>query len=451
MALRAALTVFQTPETIEETATWRWWAGTVALAAGGTTAAVPAALWLMRGPRSYTRATIVELHLPGNAAVVEAVVAGLCRAGARAAGPGEFTARAFLNGRLDLAQAEAVMAVISAGGERELAAAQRLLEGRLSDEVRELVGRLRRLAARVELAIDFSEERLPIVSAAEVAAEAGAVRDAVVGLSRRAGQTARGDGEVRVALVGRPNVGKSSLFNLLAGAERALVTPVAGTTRDELRETFVLNGSRVVLSDTAGLDEAVADLRRSDEIYGAARRRTLAALGRADLVLVVAEAGNVIAEESVRSDLGRLLATLAAPAIMVINKCDLAAPDGSGGAATQARAAAGIIAGRGRVVTTSARTGEGLEELRAAMSEALGQGEVDRSAEAPAVAARHRECLELTSEALGRVAELAAGEFDEELAALELREALEALGGITGESSREEVLREIFAGFCIGK
>lgn len=102
-------------------------------------------------------------------------------------------------------------------------------------------------------------------------------------------------------------------------------------------------------------------------------------------------------------------------------------------------------------MTTSARTGEGLEELRAAMSEALGQGEVDRSAEAPAVAARHRECLELTSEALGRVAELAAGEFDEELAALELREALEALGGITGESSREEVLREIFAGFCIGK
>lgn len=443
-ALAAARSIFQTPETIEDTATWRWWAGTIPLAAGGTTAAVPAALWLMRGPHSYTRETIVELHLPGNAAVVEEVVARLCRAGARAAGPGEFTARAFLNGRLDLAQAEAVMAIISAGGGRELAAAQRLLEGRLSNEVRELAGRLRHLAARVELAIDFSEENLPITSAAEVAAEAGAVRDEVVRLSRRAGQAARGDGEVRVALVGRPNVGKSSLFNRLAGAQRALVTPVAGTTRDELRETFLLGGARVVLSDTAGLDEAVADLRRADEIYGSARRKTLAALARADLVLVVAEAGSLIAEETTRSDLGRLLATLAAPAILVLNKCDLAAPD-------EALAAGKKIAGGVRVVATSALTGLGLDELRSAMAEALQLGEVNRSAEGPAVAARHREGLELASEALGRVAELAAGEFDEELAALELREALEALGGITGETSREEVLAEIFAGFCIGK
>jgi len=500
-ALEVALTRFQCDAGRPPGATYRWYDGAVTLAdAGAAGPRLPATLLLMRGPRSYTRDDVAELHVAGCPAVVDDLMTALCRAGARPAAPGEFTARAFLSGRLDLAQAEAVMAIVAASGRRSLAAAERLLEGRLSGEVAGRVDRLRRLLARVELAIDFSDQDVPLVGAEAVRREAAALRDDVVGLARRSRDLAHLDGDLRVALVGRPNVGKSSLFNRLAGADRAIVTDVAGTTRDELREAFQLAGARFVLSDTAGLADAVADLdaagaqrpagtaepagglQRGDP-DGAAQRRTLSALARAEVVLVVVEAGRMIRDAAARRDVGRLLATLAAPAILVVSKCDLAVPAGDGNDAgapgdtgRRARAALRPVARGVPVVTTSAATGHGVDALREALVRALRLGDADRSADAPAVSARHRRCLERAAEALERAVELcgrsgggesvggesAGGEsvedappggtaLSEDLLAMELREALDALGGITGASSPQDVLGEIFAGFCIGK
>jgi len=471
-ALDMALRRFR-PDDAAETAagaTYRAYRGAVTPSRGGRAARVPVDLFLMRAPRSYTREDVVELHVPGSPPVVDELVADLCREGARPAGAGEFTARAFASGRLDLAQAEAVMAVVAASTERSLAAAQRLLEGRLSDEVNGLVDRLRDLLARVELAIDFSQEDVPLVTPAEAGRVAADLRDEVVHLSRGAREVTHLDGDLRVAMVGRPNVGKSSLFNRLAGADRAIVTDVPGTTRDELREAFTMAGSRFVLSDTAGLDDAVADLaadRRPEEadvLARAARARTLSALARAEVVLVVVEAGRMIADAAARDDVRRLLATLAAPVILVANKCDLPAGDTPGRTADRVRSVLRDVAPEGRVVTTSALTRQGLDRLRAAMADALRLGDVDRSSEGPAVSARHRRCFEWAAEALERAVELcdtagsgAPGDiappagFSEDLLALDLREALDALCGITGRGSPRDVLDEIFARFCIGK
>jgi len=503
-ALPLARRVMNLEESIPSAATYRACEGTIALGDAIGARDLSATLFLMRAPRSYTREDVVELHIPGNPAVVGEVLSRLCRAGARPARPGEFTARAFAAGRIDLVQAEAVMAVISAGGARSLAAAQRLLEGRLSGEIGSLAARLRELLGRVELAIDFSQEDVPLVAPAEAGAAARQLRDDIVRLARQSRDAAQLDGDLRLALVGRPNVGKSSLFNALAGAERAIVTAVPGTTRDELREHFILAGTRFVLSDTAGLDDAVAEPgagRRTPvspaggeaRLRSAARERTLAALMRADLVLVVVEAGEVVGEaagwsaelaapsaveeQPQRAGLRRLLATLTVPAILVVSKCDLlaAAPaaEAAGGASRPvvelARRALGDVAAGVPLVATSARTGQGLDDLRATIVETLRLGGVDRGAEGQVVAARHRRCLESAAEALERAVELCAraslaarGEgiplrpdtapsFSEELLALELREALDALGQITGATSPQEVLNEIFSRFCIGK
>ncbi|MBN2583190.1 MAG: tRNA modification GTPase [Planctomycetes bacterium] len=459
-AFQCAASVFKADHPIPDDDTYCSRRGFVAVECGSLRADVPATLLVMRGPRSYTRDDVLELHLPGNPALVAETVALVCRAGARPAAPGEFTARAFTAGRLDLAQAEAVMAVINAGGLRALSAAQRLLTGELSSQVESLVDRLRRLLARTELAIDFSDQDVPILSADEAAAEAARLRDDVVGLARRSREVTHLDGDLRVALVGRPNVGKSSLFNRLAGAERAIVTDVAGTTRDELRQTFAIDGATFVLSDTAGLADAVADLAPTDDdqrrLHAAAHRRTVDVLARAELVLVVVDAARLVSDPSSRNDVDRLLATLAAPVILVLNKCDLLPGGCDGSQADRAAELAADLAHGAPVVAVSALTGHGLETLRAAVVRTLRLGDVDRASDGPAVVARHRQCMEASAEALERAVLVCsqsdeAGGIGEELLALELREAIDALGRITGRSSPEDVLADIFAGFCIGK
>jgi tRNA modification GTPase len=483
-AVEIALAALTPDPPLQPTDTYRATSGCIRIECRGRAAMVPADLFVMRAPRSYTRDDVAELHVPGSPPVVQELMAILCRAGARAAGPGEFTRRAFLAGRLDLAQAEAVMAVISAGGQRSLSAAQRLLQGRLSDDVGTLVDRLRQLLARVELAIDFSQDDVPLVSPAEVADAVAGLRDDIVHLSRRSRDVTHLEGDLRVALVGRPNVGKSSLFNCLAGAERAIVTDTPGTTRDELRESFSLAGSRFVLSDTAGLDDAVADLELPGDASAdpdrAAQRRTLAALAEAELVLVVVEARRMRDDADVRSDVTRLLETVAAPAILVVNKCDLLPETDAAAARARsplegchglakpghddlAKTCHGLtasdhgtllsdVSGDSRVVMTSALTGQGIDALREAIVETLHLGQLDRSADAPAVAARHRQCMERAAESLERAVGLCGGAtLSEELVALELREALDAVSSITGAGTPQDVLSEIFAGFCIGK
>ncbi len=393
---------------------------------------IPATVYLMRGPTSYTRQDVVEFHVGGWPAVVPLVVEALVGAGARPAEPGEFTFRALLNGRLDLAQAEAVMAVVDAGSRAALRAAGDLLAGDLSRHVSALADRVREALALVEVDLDFSDQDVPPVPPAAIAGHLAAVRADLADLGRRSRAMETFGGEVRLVIAGWPNVGKSSLFNRLLARERAIVTDVPGTTRDALHGILHLGGLAVRLSDVAGLDEAC------DELAGKVRAKVLEAVGRADLVVLALDA---TAESYDRTD--ELLSLVAAPPVVAVTKCDLASPD-------RARA---WVAARGlaaEVVPTSAVTGQGIGALGEALVRAVTGGEVDRQAAGPVVTARHRAALERAAVALARAHRLARrSEPAGELVAMELGEARDALATIIG--ARGDVLDEIFARFCIGK
>lgn len=397
-----------------------------AVAAGGVTLdEVVAAVF--RAPRSYTREDVVELSCHGGAIPAARILEALHAAGARRAGPGEFTFRAFLNGRLDLAQAEAVADLIAA----ETRAAQTLalsqLAGALSFRLERVAARLRRGLAEVEARVDFAEDVGGVeVPARVVESLRGAVRRLDVLLAGAAWARAVREG-VRVPIVGRPNAGKSSLFNALLGEERAIVTPEPGTTRDRVSEAIELAGVRVTLSDTAGLRDAGEPV----EALGIARTRE--ALRGAALVLWVVDgaAPPDPAERAIAADLpGRV--------VVALNKSDL------GCAATPA--ALGARA-EWRAVAVSARTGAGVPELRDAMVAALGGG--GGAVAAAAANPRHVEALERARAALSRA--IAAGGGPGELVALELRLALGAIGEVTGRGVGEDLLDRIFARFCVGK
>jgi len=399
----------------------------------GTLLSAPAVAYLMRGPKSYTREDVVEFHVGAWPALEGLMVEGLLRAGARAAGPGEFTCRALLAGRLDLAQAEAVMAVVGASSEASLRAAGDLLRGHLSREIAMLLERIRDVLVWVEADLDFSDQEIETAPAGEVGRRLGLLREALADLGRRSRGLETFAGEVRLVIAGWPNVGKSSLFNRLLLEDRAIVAPQAGTTRDELRAALHLEGMTVVLSDTAGLDEA------RDELAGKARAKALEALERADLVLLALDATSPDYERT-----RDLVALLAAPMVVAVTKCDLESP---------ARARAWLKArGLGaETIATSAVTGEGLGALRAALVRAVKGGAVDREASGPVVTARHRSAMEEAAGALGRAERLAREGGEGELVALELREAQAALGGILGRETDAGVLERIFARFCVGK
>ncbi|HUS44953.1 MAG TPA: tRNA modification GTPase [Phycisphaerae bacterium] len=400
----------------------------------GAGLSVPALAYLMREPKSYTREDVVEFHVGAWPALLGTLLESLVRAGARVAEPGEFTCRALLSGRLDLAQAEAVMAVVGASNEAALRAAGDLLRGHLSSEVDLLADRVRDLLVLVEVDLDFSDQDIEIAPPETIAVGLAEVRSALADLGRRSRGLETFGGEVRLVLAGWPNVGKSSLFNRLLEADRAIVNPHAGTTRDELRAALHLNGLTLVLSDTAGLNEA------RDELAGKVRAKALEAIGRADLVLLCLDA---TASDYERT--GDLLALVTAPMVVAVTKCDLALPDG----ARAYLAARGVMA---EAIATSAVTGEGFGALRAALVRAVTGGSVDREAAGPVVTARHRMALEHAAMALARAERLARqGEGTGELVALELREALDALGGILGCGADDGVLQRIFSRFCIGK
>jgi tRNA modification GTPase len=402
----------------------------------------------MRAPKSYTREDVVEFHIGAWPAVVPMLLEGLMAAGARAADPGEFTFRAFVGGRLDLAQAEAVMAVIDASNEAALRAAEGLLAGRLSQECSRLAEAIRDVLVWVEVDLDFSDQDLESVPASEIAARLSEIRSALADLGRRSRGLETFGGEVRLVLAGWPNVGKSSLFNRLLEADRAIVSPEAGTTRDELRAALHVGGLTFSLSDVAGLREARDEpAYRTGGLEGKVRAKAIEALGRADLVLLVLDA---TADAYDRLD--DLLALVAAPMVVAVTKCDL--PTGQAGLASADRARAYLAKHqvRAEVVATSAVTGEGLDDLRTALVRAVEGGTVDREAAGPVVTARHRAALAQAAVALARAGRLirrdvAAGE----LAAVELRESLEALETVAGRGADRDVLDEIFSRFCIGK
>ena len=366
-------------------------------------------------PHSYTGEAVLELHGHGGPIVMQALLAACIDAGARLAEPGEFTRRAFLEGKLDLAQAEAVADLIDAASREAARSALRSLSGEFSAAIGALQAKLVELRALTEAMLDFPEEEVDALHREDAAVRLADVHQALEQVLAKSRQGSLLRTGIHVVLAGRPNVGKSSLLNRLAGEERAIVTPVAGTTRDALREPVQIEGVPLIVVDTAGLRES------RDEIERLGIQRTQRELERADLVLAVFEAGH----GGERLDLPAATAR-----IDVYNKVDLA-PGFS--------APAGAIA-------VSAKTGEGLEALRRLILQAAGWS----SSGEPLFLARERHLRALEQAAQHLAA--AAGETRRwEFFAEELRLAHGALGRITGEFSADDLLGEIFSRFCIGK
>jgi tRNA modification GTPase len=383
----------------------------------------------MPGPRTYTRQDVVEINGHGGIVALRRILSLCLRQGARPAEAGEFTARAFLNGRLDLAQAEAVVDIVRARTEVSLQAAVGQLAGRLSDQVRAVRNELVSALAYLEASIDFEEDEIPERDIGPLLEQAMAsvshlLADADRGIIYRQG--------IRAAIVGRPNVGKSSLLNRLLRTSRAIVTDIPGTTRDTLEETLNLQGLPVVLVDTAGITEKTADLI---ERLGIERSR--AALAQADLALLVIDAGLPL------DDGDRELAALVQgkPAIVVLNKIDLLETP-PGGRSTILDAPC---------VAVSALTGQGMETLEETIVETVFSGKVTVS-EAPMVTSpRHREAL---NRALDHVSAAHAAHQSGQwvdLVAIDLAAAVNALGEITGQTASEDLVDTIFSNFCIGK
>ena len=379
-----------------------------------------------QAPRSYTGEDVVEISAHGAPVVMARLLELCCAAGARLAAPGEFTQRAFLNGRLELTQAEAVRDLIEANtlGQARAAAAQ--LGGALSRQVAPVKHELLALIAGLEAGVDFAEDDLDLIPQAEIASRMEAVRASVQALAATFayGRVLR-EG-ARLAIVGRPNVGKSSLFNRLLGHERAIVTEHAGTTRDVIAERFSLHGVPVELVDTAGLRDAPAGPAGEIEAHGIARTR--ATMAEADLVLHVLDASAGRTEED--AETARMLA--GRPCVVAWNKTDLAAVEEQAG------------------VRVSARTGEGFDELRVALASALGA--VPAGSDTALVTnLRQHQALQATLEALQAAAAANRDSLPHELLLLDLHRALGGLDELTGTTTSEDILGLIFSTFCIGK
>jgi tRNA modification GTPase len=393
------------------------------------------ALWFP-GPRSVTGEDVAELHLHGSRAVLAAVMAVLSRQGLRLAEPGEFTRRAFVNGKLDLTQAEAVADLAAAETEAQRRQALRQLDGHLGGLYRGWGDRLLRLLAHLEAAIDFPDEDLPPEIEARVAAETA---DLAGEIARHLADGRRGerlrDG-IAVAIVGPPNAGKSSLLNQLARREAAITSPIAGTTRDVIEVAIDLAGYPVVLADTAGLRDS-ADLVEQEGL-----RRALARAESAELRLFVFDAARPADAQGAAQWPG-------SDTLLVANKIDLlsSAPVGPRVSRPHAgrRPAVPDDAIPVSALPVSALTGEGIPDLIAALAACVA---ASYDITAPLLTrARHREALEIAAAALDR--SLAAGLS--ELRAEDLRLAWRSLGQITGHVDVEDLLDVIFADFCLGK
>lgn len=386
----------------------------------------------MPAGRSYTGDPTVEVQAHGGRLVLDAILQAAVAAGARPAGPGEFTRRAFLAGRLDLTQAEAVAALVTAETEAQRRAALVQLQGGVADRISSLRERLLDLSSRVEAALDFEEDGGPasLPDAAEIEAVA---RDLRI-LAAQAGDAHRGREGVRVVFAGRPNTGKSSLFNYLLERDRSIVSSVPGTTRDYVEERSAFGGVSVTLVDTAGF-------RESDDLVEAEGvRRTIGQLEEADIVVLVQDGS-----EPIDPDDARLIeVTARLSPIVVVSKADLPAAPGCRGAADPC---ADLAAFR-----LSTLTGEGCSSFAEALGSRCRSASGPCFTEAAPPGIRHRDALERAACHVGNAGVHACrggGALDR--VSLELRSGLQALGEITGETATDEILDRVFSRFCIGK
>jgi len=382
---------------------------------------------LFRAPYSYTREDVAEIHCHGSDTLVRRILLLLLGAGARMARPGEFTCRAFLGGRIDLAQAEAVMRMIRAGSERAMTSARRQMEGGVSAFVRTAREEIITLLAGIAAGIDFPDEIEETQTAQEIRAHcSGIIAKLRASCDPRAGRIE--DEGLRVVLCGRPNAGKSSLLNALIGGERAIVTDIPGTTRDTLTESMQVGGLKILLTDTAGLRET------GDMVERIGVERAHKALNEADVRVLVLDSSCAVTQEDKES-----LCSLS-PHIVVLSKGDLKAAVDAEQAQQEFPTA--------KIVTVCAPQGEGLDALKALLCSFAPEDGAESSmlSQARHVQAALRACQSL---------EEAQRALDEgmtpDLCAVDLSAALDALGEITGETMSEQVIGEVFARFCVGK
>ncbi len=387
---------------------------------------VPAWVYRFRRPHSYTGEDVAELHIPGNPLLARMLLDELVRLGCRRAEAGEFSARAFFNGRMDLTEAEGVAATIAAHGQSELLAARQLLSGELARRLRPMMQQLAEALALVETGIDFSEEDVTFIASEELGRRMNEIAAALADLACQSVRFERLEHEPRFVLVGRPNAGKSTLLNALAGTQRAVVSPIAGTTRDVLSAEVALDRGMVHVMDAAGLEEhspPAGDTSPLAQIAHRMHEQAMAAVEASDFVVLVRDAADARAPLKPGRD----------PDLIVWTKIDLAgaSSDVPGGLAV------------------SALTGQNMDGLRRRLSE-LAFGSLGAQSASLALNARHLEAIDDARSALARAAQ-AAPDAGAEIIAMELREALDALGRVLGQITPDDVLSRVFARFCIGK
>jgi tRNA modification GTPase len=391
-------------------------------------------LAVLRAPRTFTREDTVEISCHGGILPAKLVLDTLLENGARLAEPGEFTRRAFLNGRIDLAQAEAVADLIHSRTELALAAANEQLAGKLSQRINRLRDDLMHTLAHVEAHIDFPDEDIAPDTKEQLLKrlENGiAFMDELL-LTANEGQILRRG--IRAAIVGRPNVGKSSLLNQLLGRDRAIVSPVAGTTRDTIEETANIRGLPVVFIDTAGLREA------RDEIEREGIRRSRESLANAEFILHVLDASEPLTE----ADENYFAEFAGKKRILVRNKIDLPVELELPAESRTTRPAS-------RIIDVCCLSGQGIEALKDAIKELVWSGEINAGMLQVMINSRHQDALNRARASVQMTIDALRGDATLELAAMDLRIAVNAIGEIVGKTATEDLLDSIFSQFCIGK
>ncbi len=380
---------------------------------------------VMHAPKTFTGEDVVEIGTHGGITASKAVLKTLMENGAYPAEPGEFTKRAFLNGKMDLSEAESVIDIINSKNELARKNALNHLSGKLSEKIEAIRKDLISLSASMQVIIDYPDEDLEDITISDILQTATDKKleiEKLINSSERGKLICEG---ILTAIVGRPNVGKSSLLNLLAGEERAIVTDIAGTTRDVIEETVDLDGVMLRLMDTAGIRDT------EDEVEKIGVTRSIASIEKADLVLVLLDSTEKISKE----DLEILEKTKDTRRIILVNKTDIK----------------DVFDIQEDAIFISAKTGAGIDELSKKIKELYNLGEISKTDEPIITNMRHTTALFKSSDALNRVIDAAKINMPSDILSIDLNEAIDYLGEITGATVSEDIVTEIFHNFCVGK
>ena len=383
---------------------------------------------VMRAPRTYTGEDVVEINCHGGVTVTNRILNLVISKGADMAEPGEFTKRAFLNGKIDLSQAEAVIDIINAENEMAQNNAFGQLKGKLSEEISEARDAIIKLSARMQVAIDYPDEDLEDITPDEIAHILEECRNTTTKLLKQADNGKIITDGISAAIVGKPNVGKSSLLNCLCKSSRAIVTDIAGTTRDTIEERVNLDGVPLKLIDTAGIRET------DDMVEKIGVERSKQSINDADILFVMLDASSGIAfdDEQILKD------TQNKNRVILINKTDVSDFDISD-------------LKNDTVIKICAKTGDGINELSALLKEKYNIGELSKSKTTVITNARQKRALQLADEALSRGIDVIRSGQPQDLAALDIYDAADKLGEITGQTVSDDIVTSIFHDFCVGK